>query len=238
MEARGSVPKAEFRHWVEALEIQLEQVHGFVRPDLVLDKIMRQKVQIDAAAVRRIIRNINEDEDNFADSDFEIIDSSRWDFQDKTRFLYVHMLTALNTEPHETTLGNKSKNGLGLYSLVYHAVDAIPHNAEFRWNCQIQNLPAVYAPGTKMKDLYGFRLTPRKKEAEYKNQVMIKKMQKSWSRMERFKEIKEAIQIERGARRKRDIIERHKWRDGTVLERTILPGPGEYHNNKTDMANH
>jgi hypothetical protein len=76
-----------------------------------------------------------------------------------------------------------------------------------------------------------------KKEAEYKNQVMIKKMQKSWSRMERFKEIKEAIQIERGARRKRDIIERHKWRDGTVLERTILPGPGEYHNNKTDMAN-
>jgi hypothetical protein len=75
-----------------------------------------------------------------------------------------------------------------------------------------------------------------KKEAEYKNQVMIKKMQMSWERTERFKEIKEAIQVERGARRKNEIINRHKWRDNTVLERSILPGPGEYHNTKTDMA--
>ena len=42
---------------------------------------------------------------------------------------------------------------------------------------------------------------------------------------------------DRGSRRKREIIERHKWRDNTILQRNILPGPGEYHNNKTDMAN-
>ena len=76
-----------------------------------------------------------------------------------------------------------------------------------------------------------------KKEQEYRNQVMIKKMKMSWERMNRMKEIKEAIQVDRGARRKREIIERHKWRDNTILQRNILPGPGEYYNNKQDMAN-
>ena len=66
---------------------------------------------------------------------------------------------------------------------------------------------------------------------------MIKKMKMSWDRMNRMKEIKQAIQDDRGSRRKREIIERHKWRDNTILQRNILPGPGEYHNNKTDMAN-
>eukprot|EP00942_MAST-04A_sp_MAST-4A-sp1_P003775 g3775.t1 len=76
-----------------------------------------------------------------------------------------------------------------------------------------------------------------KKEQEYRNSVMIKKMKMSWDRMNRMKEIKQAIQDDRGSRRKREIIERHKWRDNTILQRNILPGPGEYHNNKTDMAN-
>ena len=63
-----------------------------------------------------------------------------------------------------------------------------------------------------------------KKEQEYRNQVMIKKIKMSWERMNRMKEIKEAIQVDRGARRKREIIERHKWRDNTILQRSILPG--------------
>ena len=31
-----------------------------------------------------------------------------------------------------------------------------------------------------------------------------------------------------GCKAKAEIIERHKWRDNTILQRNILPGPGEY----------
>ena len=76
-----------------------------------------------------------------------------------------------------------------------------------------------------------------RKEAAYRKSLAIRKIHASWKRMEKLKEIEEAIRIERGKQRKQEIIARHKWKAGTVLERSITPGPGQYHNNKTDMVN-
>ena len=35
------ISKADFRHWIDAVDLQLEAVHGLPYPELILDKIRR-----------------------------------------------------------------------------------------------------------------------------------------------------------------------------------------------------
>ena len=55
--------------------------------------------------------------------------------------------------------------------------------------------------------------------------------------MDKMKDIKDAIKRERGKQRKKEIIARHQWLAETKFERNITPGPGEYHDQSTDMVN-
>jgi hypothetical protein len=75
-----------------------------------------------------------------------------------------------------------------------------------------------------------------RREAEYRNKVAVKKLQLSWARMDKMKEIDEAIRVQRNLQKKNDLIKRHKWIAETKLERSITPGPGEYTDKTNDMV--
>ena len=76
-----------------------------------------------------------------------------------------------------------------------------------------------------------------RREQEYRNKVVVKKLEMKRGSMDKMKEIEEAIRRERGLKKKKELIARHKWIKETTLERGITPGPGEYHATNGDMAN-
>lgn len=76
-----------------------------------------------------------------------------------------------------------------------------------------------------------------RREQEYRNKVVVKKLEMKRGSMDKMKEIEDAIRRERGLKKKKELIARHKWITETTLERGITPGPGEYHATNGDMAN-
>ena len=56
------VTKLDFRHWLDAIDLQLEAIHGFAYPDLVLEKVKRFPTEITEAALSTIIKTINDEQ--------------------------------------------------------------------------------------------------------------------------------------------------------------------------------
>ena len=54
-----NVSKPDFRHWLDSVDLQLEAIHGFVCPDLVLDKVKRLPTEVTAQAPENIIVDSN-----------------------------------------------------------------------------------------------------------------------------------------------------------------------------------
>ena len=54
------VNKPDFRHWVDSVDLQLEAIHGFAYPDLVLEKIKRLTSEVTEAALMKIIKEIDD----------------------------------------------------------------------------------------------------------------------------------------------------------------------------------
>ena len=50
-----------------------------------------------------------------------------------------------------------------------------------------------------------------RREQEYRNKVAVKKLEMQWGRMNKMKEIEEAIRRQRDLKKKKEIIARHKW---------------------------
>ena len=46
-----NVSKPDFRHWLDSVDLQLETIHGFVYPDLVLEKVKRLSADVTAKAL-------------------------------------------------------------------------------------------------------------------------------------------------------------------------------------------
>mmetsp|Transcript_146357 Transcript_146357/g.355208 ORF Transcript_146357/g.355208 Transcript_146357/m.355208 type:complete len:639 (+) Transcript_146357:392-2308(+) len=55
------------------------------------------------------------------------------------------------------------------------------------------------------------------------------KMKAAYLRMELQRELREAIEDDRRAKKKEQIIMIDKWKEQNALERNVTPGPGEYH---------
>ena len=56
-----NVAKLDFRHWLDTVDIQLEAIHGFQFPDLVLEKIKRLPNVVTKESLHQIIIGINDD---------------------------------------------------------------------------------------------------------------------------------------------------------------------------------
>jgi len=57
----AGVSKPDFRHWADSVDLQLEAVHNFVFPDLVLEKVKRLTSEVTEASLGQIIATINEE---------------------------------------------------------------------------------------------------------------------------------------------------------------------------------
>ena len=81
-----SVSKADFRHWIDAMDIQLEAVHHFSYPEVSLDKIRRQEHEITPEVFKRcvMLAMINVDKANGAPAiDIAVYESGRVDAWDQ-----------------------------------------------------------------------------------------------------------------------------------------------------------
>ena len=120
-----------FRHWVDAVDMQLEMVHGFKHANLVMNLLRRSKLEITNRAfeicigqanleVEALQRALGTDMDAppgegllscSRGSDFSNLGGHDYVLADKTVFLNAHLTGKLNTDLHNRTLGIEHKNG-------------------------------------------------------------------------------------------------------------------------------
>ena len=55
------VSKPDFRHWADNVDLQLEAVHNFVFPDLVLEKVKRLPNEVTRESLAQIVEQINDE---------------------------------------------------------------------------------------------------------------------------------------------------------------------------------
>ena len=81
------VGRLNFWHWVEAVEINLEAIHGWPKPDTVLDLIRREDSEVAVDSLKEIVRRASE---KLQEDGFGSVDSSDWnDFETISMFLIV-----------------------------------------------------------------------------------------------------------------------------------------------------
>ena len=74
-----NVRKLDYRHWVEAMEINLEYIHSCSKPDAVLNLIRREESEVSADSLKTIVRRASE---KLEDDGMGPVDSSDWgDFE-------------------------------------------------------------------------------------------------------------------------------------------------------------
>ena len=69
------VTKLDFRHWVEAVEVNLEAIHNWSKPDIILDLVRRQSVEVDATVLAAMVRQAS---DKLQEQGQQPVDSSQW----------------------------------------------------------------------------------------------------------------------------------------------------------------
>ena len=80
------VGKLDFRHWVEAVEINLEAIHGWSKPDKVLDLIRREDTEVTTDSLKEIARRASA---KLQEDGLGPVDSSDWnDVETRSGFLY------------------------------------------------------------------------------------------------------------------------------------------------------
>ena len=169
-----NVNKFDFRHWLDAIDTQLDVVHGLVFPEILLKKIRRTEVPIDSDVFKICVDQANAEIQTIDGVDFETaeINEDNWGYNKQSRFFHSYLLGKLNTDLHSKTLGVPAKNGFELYRLICNLVDAVPENASFIMGAELMGLVKMHADKIKnLKDLYGFRLLLKRKEAEYKREI-------------------------------------------------------------------
>ena len=107
---QDDVGKESFRHWLGAIDVQLEAVHGLAFPKVVLDKVRRQGTPITKESFHVVLQKASEeihakDPERLADE----VDHTNWAFDEKGRFLYSYLIGKFNTELHSKTVGIADK---------------------------------------------------------------------------------------------------------------------------------
>ena len=105
-----NVDKDGFRHWIDAVDNQLEEAHGLPSPELVLERVRRSPVEVGKVELDRILEDIMRDHDTV-----EVDLKEQWQFVEMGRFLHTKFLAKLNTELHGKKISVTHKHGLGMY---------------------------------------------------------------------------------------------------------------------------
>ena len=131
-----NVSKPDFRHWLDTVDIQLEAIHGFQYPDLVLERIKRLPNEVTGELLSQVITKINDEhrekkrkehiEKTGAPSGISehlrhrlgkvegenLINPDSWNFDEKPRWMFTYLMSKLNTDLHTKTVSVENKNGL------------------------------------------------------------------------------------------------------------------------------
>ena len=107
------VEKADFRHWLDAIDLELEAIHQFKHHELIFNHIRMRDDVIDDSMLNEIREQVNRDLPH--DAEVRPID---WDFEEKTRFMFTCIFGRLNTELHGKIASEKNRNSLELYRPV------------------------------------------------------------------------------------------------------------------------
>ena len=173
--------KRDLRHWIDAVSTQLEMVHKWKHADLVLDRVKRSKVEITRDVLTSCVAEAIDEAASM--EGYEVLEDADYVFADKSKFLHAYLVGKLNTDLHERTVGITGKNGFETYRQVCQISDAVPENADFFMNAELQNLVSRHVSKvTDLKTLYGFRLLLKKKNAEFKK-IVGKEPEDSQSKM-------------------------------------------------------
>ena len=109
------VDKTGFRHWVEAVDMQLELVHGTKFASFVLNHIRRAKVAIDAEVLTSCVVAAKLDISK-AQTDMKVDDGDDLDqpqdypFQKCTTFLYAYLVSKIHIILFDKTVGIDHRN--------------------------------------------------------------------------------------------------------------------------------
>ena len=87
--------KLKFRHWVEAVENNLEYMHGWDRSSEILDRVRGQEVDITEEKLANITDMAQEAIDEDGETAF---DRSAYNFGPASRMLYTFLLGKINTD--------------------------------------------------------------------------------------------------------------------------------------------
>ena len=128
--------KSAFRHWVDAVDVQLEKVHGLKWTSFVLNHVRRAKVAIDADVVSACIVSATIDisktqqEMKVADGD-DLDQPQDYPFQKCTTFLCAYLDSKLYIILFDKTVGIAHRNGFELYRQICQIIDVVPEHAQF-----------------------------------------------------------------------------------------------------------
>ena len=76
--------KLDFRHWVDAVDINLECIYGLNNPEVMLDFVRREETEITKDSLERIIRKACEINLGLGRAG---VDSGAWYFEEKSKFV-------------------------------------------------------------------------------------------------------------------------------------------------------
>ena len=165
-----NVGKTEFRHWIDAINVNLEMIHNWKHADIVLNRVKRHDTELSQDSLTTCVAEAVEEVSLMIG--YEELAPGDYVFADKAKFFHAFLLGKLNTDLHEKMVGITDKNGFEMYRQICQTLDAVPENAEFVMNANLVNLASIFSKSvTDLKSLYGFRLLLKKKNAEFKKVI-------------------------------------------------------------------
>ena len=101
--AEENMSKPQFRQWIEAINVRLEAICGWTKADIVLDMVRREDMEITGSVLERCIEKANlwqKNDDLTGDKvrDTVDIEQSEWTFEERSRFLWIELITKLNAD--------------------------------------------------------------------------------------------------------------------------------------------
>ena len=170
------VDKMSFRHWVDAVDVQLAMVHDCRYASYVLAQVRRSKIAIDREVLDACCAAATVDIDRYrqeskmgADPLGGVTEDADYPFMEKSQFLHSYLISKISASLHEKTVGIEHKHGFEFYRQICQSVDSVPDNAGFHMRNDITGLTKTFgAKVSDLKSLYGFRLLLKKKLTEYK----------------------------------------------------------------------
>ena len=128
--------KSSLRNWVDAVDLQLDMVHGFKQAGFVLYQIRRSKVAIDKPVFEPLLSTASVDirksqVELGISPDAPLSEEFDYLFHQRTTFLNAYLISKLNTSLHDQAVGIEHHDGIEIYKQFCQHIDAVREDVHF-----------------------------------------------------------------------------------------------------------